>query len=796
MLRSGKTRCGKLLFCALWIGLPAAAQAQDANITVHIAAKPVADALVDFAVQAKLSIGDSGIDFRDARSTPVDGTFRADIALAHILAGTPFDFEFLDASTVRITRAHHASNHGALSIENVIVTATKREAIAQSLPYSIVVQTGQQIEAAGIHSPSGLTSEVAGMTATNLGPGENKLFIRGLTDSVLPGLSESMVGLYLDETRIADDAPDPDLRLVDVQRTEVLRGPQGTLYGAGSLGGLVRIITRKPVMNNYAHMMSVTASTTQYGAPSGELDAMLNVPLISDTLAMRAVGYIERSGGYIDNPRLGQKNTNATTTVGGRLAIAWQPDDTWTVTTNLTAQHIRNRDSQYYLKGSPSFVRDTYLKEPHADNFLAASVTGEAALGWAQFTTSTSIVDRRLNDRYDASLAWPQLTGLALGPSPFDVRRRIRAYTNETRLVSSGQGPWQWLTGLYISHRDETFQSNLTGPDATGAQISARKESRNDSVTEAAFFGEATYAPTDWMSVTAGGRVSIMSRRVSARVDALSPADTIRLRLKSTEPGFAPKLVVAFTPTPDATFYAQYTQGYRFGGINVDAPTGAVLDKDGNATAGDTSFDSDILHNYEIGAKWNGLEGRLIANGALYYTDWNNVQTDQIAANGGYFIANAGTVHDLGMEADIAAYPWDHVTIRGNAFWNNAKITNPNPLLVSTEGLLPGAPNFSFAFSARYDIPLAQDWNIFAAVAYSYVGRSHLGFDEKTPVMGGYHLTNLRLGLIRPRWSLTVFVNNLTNDKANTFAFGNPFNTGKQTTPPRPRTIGITLTAN
>lgn len=796
MLRSGKSRRGGLCLCALLLCVPVAAKGQDATVAVHIAEKPVADALADFALQAQLSISDSDIDFHEAQSHAIDGTYRLDEALTKILDGTPYGFEFLDASTIRITLDPHEPDSAPMPIENVIVTATKREAIAQALPYSIAVHTGQEIEAAGIHSPSGLTSEVAGMTATNLGPGENKLFIRGLTDSVLPGLSESMVGLYLDETRIADDAPDPDLRLIDIERTEVMRGPQGTLYGAGSLGGLVRIITRKPVLDSYESMMSASASVTEYGAPSGEFDAMMNVPLIDDTLALRAVGYIQRSGGYVDDARIGKKDSNAATTSGGRLALTLKPDDIWTVTANFAIQHIRAQDSQYYIQGSQTFVRDTYLREPHADNFFAAAMTARAAFHWAQFTTATSYVDRRLNDRYDATLAWPDLTGFALGKSPFNVKRHIRAFTNETRLVSTGMGRWQWLAGLYLSHRDEDLLSNLTGPNAAGAQISARNEKRADNADEAALFGEATYAPTDWLSVTAGGRVSFISRHVLANVGGLAPADNIHLDLKNATHGFAPKLVVAVTPVPNTTLYTQYTQGYRFGGINVDAPAGAVFDKDDKSAHGDTSFDSDVLHNYEIGAKWSGFNGRLIANGAVYFTDWKNVQTDQIAANGGYFIANAGTVHDLGAELDIAARPWNDLTIRGNAFWNNAEINHPNPLLTSNEGVLPGAPKMSFAISARYDFPLAQDWDGFASVTYSYVGKSHLGFDQNSAANGGYHLTNLRMGIMRQSWSLTLFVDNVTDNKANTFAFGNPFNQNSQTTPPRPRTIGLTLTAN
>ena len=795
MARSGANGWGRLLLSVILLVLPVSAYGQTGTVTIRIPSKPLAEALIDFALQAHISISDTNLDFRDAYSSPVFGTFARDLALAHLLEGSGFGYTFLDSGSARILPRVGAAPMALPPAETVIVTAAKREEIAQRLPASVVVAGGTALAQSGVQTAAGLVSQVAGMTATNLGPGQDKLFIRGLTDSILPGLSESMVGLYLDETRIADDAPDPDLRLIDVDRVEILRGPQGTLYGAGSLGGLVRIVTNKAEPEGFDASAHAAASVTESGAQSASVDAMLNIPVVYDRLGLRLVGYAERQGGYVDDERLGKTNTNRSDTLGGRASLAWQRGQNWSVSANLAYQQIRTGDSQYSIKGSPLFTRDTYLLEPHADNFLDASVTLKAALGGADLVSSTGLVDRRMNDQYDATLAWHDLTGYPMGPSPFDVDRRIRSLTHETRLVSTGDGRWQWLLGLYLSHRDEDFRSDLSGPNALGTDVSARMETREDRLNEAAIFGEVTYSPTSWISFTAGGRGFIANRKVSAEVTALTPPPTSDFHGTNKEPGFAPKLVLALTPRPNATFYAQYTQGYRLGGLNADGPAGAV-NEPGSGNDQEINFDSDRLDDYELGLKWSRFDGRLVANSAIYYTVWRNVQTDQIAPDGAYFIVNAGTVRDIGAEFDLTATMFRVLSIGAHAFWNNSSLSHTNPIVAGGDGVLPGAPNFSAGAQARYDFYSRGGWDDYFALGFNYVGRSHLGFGENTPGMGGYRLTDIRIGFGRKRWSVVLFADNLFNDRGNTFAFGNPFNPGAQVTPPRPRTIGLSVSLN
>ena len=779
----------------VWLGvfvlsLCSTASAQNTIVNVRIPAEPLSGALLDFAVQAGLSINETGVDFHGAKANAVNGRFTQEDALRRLLAGTGFAFEFVAEDTVQIRVAKTAPIRAStpMAIENVVVTATKRPEIAQSLPYSIAVTRGKELESMGVESASGLPPYVAGLTSTNMGAGEDKLFVRGLTDSVLPGLSESVVGLYLDETRIADDAPDPNLQLVDIDRVEVLRGPQGSLYGAGSLAGLVRIVTRKPVLDEFQAMGGASVATTAGGEMSGALNAMVNLPIKPGELALRMVGYSDTTSGYVDDVRLHASNVNRTTITGGRMSAAWQPDSIWNITANLTYQETNAKDSQYYLESLGPDNRDNLLREPHYDRILMSGITAQADLDGLDLVSNTSFLDRHMKARFDASQAWAGLTGFLPGASPFDFARSIVSVTHETRLSSSEGERWEWLAGLYLAHRDEDLSSSLTGPDAGGATVLARMEFQEDRASEAALFGEATYRFTPDLSLIAGARIFYASRSASAVRSGLLVGAPSPFRGISTQPGVAPKLVLSYQPSAQETYYIQFSEGYRLGGINVDGPPNAT----GEA---ESSFNSDNLKNFEIGSKLDLWGGTVVANSTAYMVIWDNVQTDQIAQDGAFFILNAGTVRDIGIEADFDSEPLANLNVQVHGFWNNAKLLRPNPLLVAGEGGLPGAPDESVGVSARYDLNL-NDWGgAFLGGSYDYVGSSHLGFGENTPPMGNYRLLNLRLGWTRGDWQAVLFVDNLTGNVQNTFAFGNPFNIAfeRQVTPPRPRTMGLSI---
>ncbi len=804
---------GLLLFA-----LPALAAPRNALIPFNIPAQPLADAVVEFARQADISIGYPGLSFGDRKSPGVIGYYDLGSAIERLLEGTGFTYRIIDDKTVRILRAPPRKSRPArrtvpapqmatAAIEEVVVTTTKRAGKVQSLPYSIAAVTGTQLRQWNIEDDTEVVLRVAGVTMTNRGTGRNKIILRGLSDGMFTGRTQSAVGLYLDDTRITYNAPDPGLKLLDVERVEVLRGPQGTLYGAGSLGGLFRIVTNKPVLDEFEASAGTSSALTRNGDPSFEAQAMINLPLAEDVLALRIVGYHQEDGGYIDDVLLGLNDVNTTTTTGTRIGLRWQMTDRWRITAGFNFQKVSADDTQYYDGNLAPLQRANLLREPHDNNFLQSYLTVDGSFSWGDLVSSTSYIRHDIDDFFDASRAVPAISGLPVITSPFSERRDIQTVIHETRATSNDDARLQWLAGVFFSHRDEVFTARLEIPGSGsalgfGPSDVLFSERRVDDINEVAVFGELTFFITRAISLTAGLRWFHSSLAATSLVEEplVGPPNTTIGR--SSKHGVTPKFVIGVQLRPDVLLYAQAAEGNRVGGINLQGPL--VLgdeiggEPDGSAESSMlTTFPSDHLWNFEVGAKTSYLNRRLIINVTGFYVIWNEIQSDQVGPNGFPFVTDAGDATIRGIEAEITARPSRRLTLQANVTWNDASLTEANVALgAKIDNQLPGVAIVSTGAAARYQIPLGP--NVLGSIGadYAYVGKSSLAFDtEGSPRMGGYHVGNLRLSASWTHWRASLYIDNLWNEGANTFAFGNPFSLGKipQVTPLRPRTVGLRL---
>lgn len=790
--------CAVALSLNLALLLPTtAAHAKSESIDFHIPAEPLSQALIALALQGRLSVGHVGIDLTGLEAKPVEGSQSVAEALDALLAGTGLGYFFADPKTVILVRRSTAQVVPPVTpaIEDVVVTAEKRPAIARTLPESIAVVSGETLADEG-GATEDAARHAAGLITIGAGPGQNKIFIRGLSDSVLSGRTQSMVGLYLDEARLTEDTSDPDLRLSDIDHVEIVRGPQGTLYGAGALAGVVRIVTNKPELDRYGGSIEIGGAATAGGAPSGNLDGVLNLPLIEDSLALRTVLYASHSGGYLNDSRLGDRNANGIDTQGGRAALLWKPTQDWSAILKMVAQNLISADADYYPAGQPFEERSNLLREPRTDKFRQVSLEIRGDLGWANLISSTSYSTRRIQTTYDASAAWPDLTGFSSGPATFTDNRGIGSVSHETRLESPPQDGWSWVAGTALSHRDEDYASSLKGP-GDGKIYSAFGETRDDSANEIALFGQTTYDITDWLAATAGARVFGGTLAASAR---LQQGDMPVSRLRGTDHAveMTNKAALILKPDDSVMAYVSAADGFRLGGINIGAPAGAtnVDAHGGEQSESPGAFASDTLRTYEAGIKSSLWDGRLIADGALFLSLWNNIQSDQILPNGAWYIANAGNVRAPGAELDVTLQATSGLSLEAHLYYGNPHLSHSNPLLVQSEGVLPGVPESSAALSGRYDLSLSEDDRVFLMVSGRYEGRSYAGFDPgRSIAMGDYWTGNLSLGWRHEAWQAALRVDNIADSRANSFAYGNPFLAGRQReiTPLRPLTAGITL---
>ncbi len=851
------------LFALALVPFPASA-VERGLVAFDLNRAPIGKTLVEFAKQADISIGMPRLSYRDGHTRPLKGSYALEDALVRILAGTPYTFRLLPSGSIRIVRKPEApvgvpngelgsdiDDDGRQFIEEILVSATKRVDAVQDLPYSIGTISGHQQEQLRAASTSDIVHRISSITATSQGSGRNKIVIRGLSDGAFSGRTQSLVSTYMDYTRVTYNAPEPSFRLADIERVEVLRGPQGTLYGSGAIGGLYRIVTRKPDLDEMEMRISSALSITENGDTSEDVTGMINIPIIDDALAVRSVAYYQKDGGYIDDVRLGIPNVNRTRTWGGRFAVAIKPGENWNFRLGTNLQTHAADDTNYYNGDLGRLERDNYLREPRDDRLLQIYGTIDAGFGWGDIVSSTSWMSRDIDTIFDGSFAVPKLIGLDVTPSAFSIQRDIETITHETHLRSRPGGRAEWLAGAFFSRRNETVGSSLTIEGAAqdlpfGPTDTIYSERLMDDLDEVAVFGELTYYLNRKLSVTGGLRWFHYNDDATSDIDDAGTDPIVHAAGQQKKSGFTPKFVLAYHADENLMLYAQFSQGYRVGGINLvgirpldeialptnpGVPTAGTSAPDDSGTPGADpgvptedpvppidsgildNFDSDELTNIELGLKSHHLGDRLVFNASVFYATWDKIQSTQFTFEGLPDIGNVGDARNMGIEVDFLYRHDRNFELQASVSWNDSKITRTIDGKFGTQvGLpLPGAPDFSVGMAMRYDIDLTDKLMASIGADYSYVGGADLLFDKNnSPRMDAYHLANMRFSLQNHRWGLSLFINNLFNSKANIFAFGNPFSlealgsiiepdivaslglrTGNQYTPPRPRTIGL-----
>ena len=778
----------------------------------------LADALFEFAVQANVSISVDASAGCHGSSSRLLGDYSVKDGLTRLLTGAGCGFRMVDVSTIRVVRlAPPPSPTPAAAqqprrtppppappnpqpapsapLSELVVTATRRSALPDSLPLAMSTVSASDLADSRASGIGDLTGQATGLTVTNLGPGRDKFIVRGQSDGPLTGHSQAAVGLYVDDVRIGYNNPDPDLNLVDVDRVEILRGPQGSLYGAGSIAGLLRIVTRPPDLEHASATVSLTAAGTQGGAASEAVDAVVNMPLQDGRLGVRAVFYRDHDGGYFDDVLLHRKDTNYTDRTGGRLAIRYRLSDDWTLNAGLIRQDLYSGDSQYAIGGANGLQRAVLLLEPSDNEFTEGYVTLEGDTSLGRFKNTFALIEHELDSRYDATTAVGLFQpGPALGPSPYDDANRTDLAVDEVSLVSPGGERLEWLVGGFMAVGRQHLHSALTSPAPNGGTQVIYDEARRDNTLELAAYGEASYDLTPRLTVTLGARV--YGTRVST--DAVTRQPLFMGQSDFTgalvDTGFAPRLAVQYQFSSRAMIYAQAAEGYRAGGFNTSGPLGQVFSTTTNAPQPYRRFGGDKLWMYETGAKVRLWRDRLSVRTAAFYSQWTNVQSDLTLRSGLPFTANLGDARNIGVELE-AVYRVGGLRLRVNGALDRPELVRLNPGFPTIQHSgLPGVPRASVGADLRYEHSLGHGLTATLNAQYAYVGVSRLTFDASTaPAQGGFSTGRVSLGINNAHWSLTGFVDNPANSIGNTFAYGNPFTLRRaaQVTPQRPRTAGI-----
>ena len=680
---------------------------------------------------------------------------------------------------------------------DVVVTASKRDTTRDHFAGQVVQVAGADLELGGAGGTSKLADRMTAIASTYLGAGRNKLFIRGIADSSFTGPTQATVGQYFGDLRLSYNAPDPDLRLADLAAVEVLEGPQGTLYGAGSLGGLIRLVPNAPDPTRAGGSVMLGGSATTNGSPGADGQAVLNLPLIADRLAVRLVADSASEGGYIDKPLLGRTDVNRTRITGGRAAIRADLGGGWSVEAIGIGQRIRGADSQYADRDGPPLTRSAPVTEGFSADFGQAQLVLSGRLGRVRFRSSSGITAHDLMERYDAT---PPGGPVQL----FAQANETRMQANETRVWQSAPDGSGWLAGFSYIHNRTRLTRLFGEPDALVPRTGVV-----NTVEEATLYGEGSVRLLPGLLATGGLRVthSVLDGAGEDLPAALSFQAMVRLAevtARRAQTILLPSASALIDLTPGAQLFLRYQQGFRPGGLTIEGPLVR-------------RFRNDRVATIEAGLR-TGQPGRdrFDASLTLAHTAWRDIQADFIDATGLPSTANIGDGQLWTVEALAGFKLAPGLRIEGALSYNDSRIDEPSSAqaFALMDGLVADPVTARAAILARLSqIPNIARITARAGAVYRrtlaggrdlrvdgwlrYVGSSRLGVGPVLGELQGSYLDSgvtTRLGL--GAYGVTAGITNLADVRGNRFALGTPFTTGRdQVTPLRPRTIRIGLDA-
>ena len=730
------------------------------------------------------------------------GRMSAVAALRLIAARCGGEVEAIDAVLYRIV-PHRAPAHRAAPARprprppappsppppapDIIVVGSKRDLPLDRTAGQVARVSGQDLDFGGAGGTDRLTSRLTTVASTYLGAGRNKLFIRGIADSSFTGPSQATVGQYFGDLRLGYNAPDPDLRLADLAAVEVLAGPQGTLYGAGSLGGLIRLVPNPVELDRIGGSVAVGASATTHGAPGLDAQGVLNLPVVADRLGIRLVATAVEDGGYIDKPLLGRDNVNTTRIAGGRGTLYWKLGRGWSAALIGIGQHIRGADSQYADRDAPPLTRETRLVEGFGSDFRQGQFVLDGGIGAVRLRSSTGVTAHELHERYDATIGGGD-------PTVFAQTSRTRMVANETRAWVTHRDGTGWLLGMsYTDNHTRLSRAFLSSVERTPlAGVS-------NTVREVTGYGEAGVRPRPAILLTGGLRVSrsvLTGAAENAPVQAV-PGLSVTVAARH-QWSVLPSAAILLDLQPGAAMFLRYQQGFRPGGLAVDDQYVRRFDSDRVAT---------IEAGYRLG---RAARDPFAFSLTIAHTDWRDIQADFLDGGNLPSTTNVGDGDIWTVEAAATVRPSTGWRIEASVSLNDSSINEraPNhPVLqaaspatsgvASRLGPIPNIADITARLGMVYEAALTDRVQLKVDGWARYVGLSRLGLG---PVLGDDQgnfvdsAVTARLG--QGRFGVTASVSNILDARGNRFALGTPFFTGRgQITPLRPRTFRIGLDA-
>jgi len=813
----------------------AAAQTTEKPVQISLPAGNLADALERLGDQSGVQIMYEPALAKGVKVAAVSGTLTVTDTLRQLLARTGLQADRVNDKTVVLKRAEAKKNpikkqdqttleqtpqeSPLAEVDVVVVTAQKKTENLMEVPVPVSTVAGQTLldnselrvqdfysTLPGVsYSPTGSQSEEAlAIRGITTGPGNNPT--TGVTVDGVPFGSSLNQGT-------GNDIPDIDPN--DLARVEVLRGPQGTLYGSSSMGGLLNFVTKEPSTSGFSGNASAGINGVHNGAQAGyNFRASANIPLTSD-FALRASGFTRQDPGFINDPVQHIEGINEEHASGGHLSALWKPSSSLSLKLSALYQDIKADGSSDvnrgpgYANGLGDLQQNYY---PGIDGFRglggyerqvqAYSAVFSADLGRVNLISITGYTVNAYRDTWDFTPQFGAVTAQqpefgGVSGTPIDDHLTTRRINQELRLSGTVLGNVDWLIGAFYDHEHTTYLENIYAESLAGQVVGIWANwTLPTTYQEYAGFGDLTYRFTDKFDLQVGGRESHIDVTNNAATqvgpfETLVGAATYVPQIETAADVFTYLLTPRFKISPDLMVYARFASGYRPG-----TPNGAVY------PGLPAQSDPDKAYNYEMGLKGDFLDHKLTVDGSLYYVDWKNIQTFVVDPKTQFgYRGNSGNAKSAGIELTVTSRPWTGLTISAWMDYDDAVLTQGFPLGSTGYGIpgtrLPFSPKWSGFTSIQQDFPLATNLSGFVGAQASFVGNRFGQFSSSASAYRqyypGYTQINLRTGVVRSSWTGNLYITNVADNRA---VIGG----GTGSFPPngfqyiQPRTVGLNVT--
>jgi len=754
------------------------------------------------------------------------------------------------------TEARAADQPGAApadQLQEIVVTAQKRSEKLDKVPISVTAIDQATLNMQGVKDVSDVARLVPGLSLQASDElGNTNISIRGITSDT----GAQTTGVYIDDTpvqvrqNVVTSNPYP--KIFDLDHVEVLRGPQGTLFGAGSEGGTVRFLTPTPSLTDFSGFVRSELAGTAGGDPSYELGAAVGGPIVEDKLGFRASGWYREDGGYIDrvdpvNGGLEAHNANGSDSKVAKVAFKFAPTDDFTVTPSVYYQDVHTADRSFSFEGAAPFTELSQIPQPHSDKFVLPSLSVQYDLDWVSIKSITSYFRRSVNDVFDATSF--ELSGLIPyngqdyggitlpgHPNYLSVgsyHQGQNDWTEELRFTSpdDSDSPWSWVGGLYYGHSIATSNELYAEPFnevgnylsqfygyGPGNSLSYFGEAPVDGKysyldrfavreTDKAVFGNVTYAPVDDVKISAGLRVARSGFDYSDFQDG--PYGTAAPASDSgseKETPVTPRFNVSWQMTPDQMIYATAAKGYRIGGANEPVPADichADLHALGLNSAPDT-YNSDSVWSYEGGFKGKLFDNKVQIETSIFWINWDQIQQlVYLPRCGYYYTANLGTASSRGFDIQGQWAVGGGLVLSGTAGLTDARYTKSvfdNGNILAKAGDSLATPEWTVTLAAEYDFAVTDDTNAYARVDYQFSGSYYrtgsdqtFSYEPNTRFAPATHYVTARVGVKQGPWDVSGFIDNLLNSQTSTYRYQDTeFSPDLRDLTFRPITVGVT----